>query len=801
MKRYFSALTLFFVLALTLCAAVPPALQHNWATTNSPVVVTNISASIADGEILKSNLLSGAQVTNAVIQVGATNFVAIQNGAANNLTVTNTLTLVNTNLIRVVSILAPVNIGFFSTYLPDSSRTNYVAGDYNSFYNATGSNWFFTLPIGFFGGGAGQNVWTTNTPAIPPNGSAWLVYSNGLPYVTAGNVTNYAIFTTAGATTVLSADVNSNLDVSAGIVVGGGVPTLGYITASGGGEGNGTYVTNGVNNFGGAVNYPVYSNTSNTNYAIGYIFDSGGWFMYRFSDVSFIYNTVTDPGSNVVNGTVSPTQQASGDGALPAPNFTFNLFQPVGGTGSLIISRANSYPGVNGDTNANELYFNTSGNFNGNLNAKSYTVNGVPFGQVAGVTNTASASTNSTTFDPAVTAYFTTCDATSITNGNAYTVTQFSYPNAVYYNFNPLPAGAKFLVTFEIPVGSSIYTLPDNPASYLFSGASVPPPFYFQYTLYTPNPNASATVSLSTPLQNLTALANLTANLKSSGLWVHATNYLIYPFAGGNVTCDENNLVGKSTYNATFHDGLLNAPAHNAYGVSNPPVSGWADTHFIPTATQTTNLTIVVFASTFGPTNFMVSSYDGTNKIFLHATVDASTNFFSTINTTNSGTNAFGVQNGGDFFAITRNSANNEFGLIDTNYFARTAVTNGLSISNLVLFAKSAAANESTNLTIGFVGVFDALTTNQLATLQNIVLQYESDMGRLPGGSQSSATLPPVTPYLIGGAGGSQDASLQTNLQNFVWGTTTNENSGNLPLKIKYFYTNGVPLYGIFFTN
>lgn len=436
---------------------------------------------------------------------------------------------------------------------------------------------------------------------------------------------------------------------------------------------------------------------------------------------------------------------------------------------------------VNQNSDGTTSTLNQSGSMN---NSGGYYVNGVPIGQVSGVTNSNPSNpigTNApvTTFDPAATAYFAGCDVSITTNFNGYKKSTFYTTLANYYQYNPLPSGAIFT---EVP---TLYN-PNNPNSgqitLVLAGR-----IYLSYTvtLYTPNINTTATV-LQTPIQSLTAVNDLVLNLKATGLWNLFTNYALYPFASSYSACNGENLMGTN-YPITWNGFLATSTAHGPWGVSNGIASaGYGDTGFRITNSAATNLTLVAFVeSTGSPTNFLLSAYDNTNYADL---IDiGGTNLWSTINTTNQGTNVFTWDTNGTFFSVTRTNISTENGLIDlTNFYGRTVLTNGPPGSNIVLFAQSAAFNESTNLVLGFAAILPGLNTNQLATLQNIVIQYEVEMGRYPasGTTFSTNTLPSVV--VAGNTVSSVDGTL------FVVPTINTNGTTNFDLSIAQ-VTNYVP--------
>jgi hypothetical protein len=710
MKRTLSALILFLATALN------AQVYTNWPTyvnpvasrfsawtllnsTDAPSFLANIGGSTnASGSV--SNVLMGGVITNnstnTIFSVTGTNAINLQ---VTNLAIANNNGFgTNTTLIQGVSITS-TNLSVISTtWLNNSNMTIFLSQIQatNSIPLMVESN----LPSGL----ATASSYNSGVSAFP-----YYAFNTIAAQYWIGNVENNS-WVQYQFTTNVTVNSFSGITVKLTGLIG---VSLAYST-------NGsTWVT--------AASWSQSSSTSpfTTNFPPV----TANYFRWNFDNAaSYIeargYGLYLNNGINIVSNSVQ--------------------IEIVSTNGVSI--NTNTIP-LNGDGSTSALMVNGSVNDTGG-----YYVNGVPIGQIAGVTNTSTASTNSPTaptFSSETVNYFSGCDNAIATNFNGYTTSQFISVNPNYFSYNVLPPGSIYTI--------SLISLGYNP---LYPSAAR----VFQYTVYTPNANTTSTNSPSTPLQNLSAVNNLVANLKSTGLWNHATNYFIYPFAAGNPGCNSENLVGTN-YDLTFYGWLTNSGAHSFMGASNSTAAqGWADTSFLPSAANLTNLTIVAFASTYGSTNFMVSSYDGTNMITLNATVGSVTNLYSTINTTNAGTNVFSTAAGGDFFAIARTGSNVESGLIDSGFYSRTALTNSTPSSNIVLFARSAGASLSTNLTLGFVAAFDGLTTNQLLTLQGIVLQYQSEMGRLPSGSYSTNTLSPVSIYLTGGAS-PKDAGTLTNYQ------------------------------------
>ncbi|MDE2101564.1 MAG: hypothetical protein KGL39_30240 [Patescibacteria group bacterium] len=419
---------------------------------------------------------------------------------------------------------------------------------------------------------------------------------------------------------------------------------------------------------------------------------------------------------------------------FPGGTWTFHTYIPGNPNPTLTVTPTALY------VNTNSISYNYDGTrsiineFGSMNNTGGYYVNGIPINQaVVGTTN--SNPTNPTngvpglTFDPATTGYFSNCDSSITTNFNGYTVSSFYSTLPNYYQYNPLPPGAYFTV---IPTGHQ-YVQPSSGA--IFNS--------YQYTLYSPNFNTTKTV-FQTPLQSLTAVNNLVLNLKAAGLWNLFTNYALYPFASTHSDCNAVNLMGTN-YTIVWNGFLATSTAHGTWGVSNGISSlGYGDTGFKITNSAWTNLTLMAFVESSGSaTNYLLSSFDLTNRADLWTI--GMTNLMSTLNTTNDATNSFAWDTNGTFFSVTRQLPSVENGLIDfTNFYSRTANTNSEPSSNIVLFAQSAGFNESSNLVLGFAAILPRITTNQLATLQNIVIQYEVAMGRYPQAniSYSTNTLP-----------------------------------------------------------
>lgn len=371
--RKILTLTLLFVYGI-LCAqdlTMSP-LHHTFTTTNDAPTTTNVIVSIFNSQLVKSNAFSGQQVTNAINQVGGTNFIAQNSGTGHDTTISNTLSVASYPFVTRIYVAQ-------DGYLPGSYRLispnfflNTDFGQSNTaYYSTTTTNWFFTSSTAAV---SGTLFYTTNTPAIPANGSSFIIYTNGLPVVVTGS-TNLATFTNSSPVAMLSIDIYSNLSVTAGLNLNLGLTA--YIDVSGAGTTaeNGRYYQSSILYNPGD---PEFINSSDPTYICAWDDSSKYIIVHQFGG-DLLIDTTSAMTKNPANGFAIAGLNVNG--TPPPPNFVFNL-NPLGSV--TLKPQPNSYPAITGNTNPAELHVNSGGEFDGLLNSKvGIAVNGVLIGSAS----------------------------------------------------------------------------------------------------------------------------------------------------------------------------------------------------------------------------------------------------------------------------------------------------------------------------------------------------------------------------------------------------------------------------------
>lgn len=725
----------------------PTNASFNTAGTNSvKVIATNVVQNASVGGVVQgvvTNETFSTAGTNAIIAISGSstnsgNWIATQNGVGNNLTVTNPLTLVHAPY--VASIFGPADIGFSANFYP--SPVNYLGvpgntftnGDIVVFYNAATTNWIFT-------NGLATSVQTLNTPAIPTNGASYLVYTNGIPYVT--GFTNFAIFTVPSPTVVLTADVNSNLNVSAGVVLNGqiSVPTSTsqIIISNAGSAGvSGVYSSNSVTFEGLATWTLTPTNTLLNNFGIIALNSTNfeSVFFTGISNVSIYYeatNGAVIPSNGSSYGSLGSADVFLFQGQPPNATFTFYLTNGTGGVVTklnpvTLTVQPNSLPSIANNTNSSQLNISSGVNAGGNVNAHSFTADGVPL--LVGYAPTNTPGTNGVGVDNDVINYFSGCDS-AITNiaYNGGTVapnpTFITSTDPNYFAHNPVPAGVVFWNKLGSGYGGTGFTLTYTYA--LYTGVIVSPP--------------------ATPAQTISAMNVLVTGLKSDGTWTNDFDFSI-PFADAGLPICDGNSLGRTNFTLAWQNGLTNAAQHTSLGVSNITGGyGWLNYNFIKSLTGAS------------PSNFffaawiVVQTTNSTQPLLLLTDTNASPSvdiasmdwwaggappyFSDGIGSTNHEALSAPIQTNDLYISINRSGTNQTatYGSLAFN----EVVTNGFQSTNGLFFFGNILSNISSG-TVAYLWGGHALTTNKQASVAARIAQFESNMGRIQGGSGPSGT-------------------------------------------------------------
>ena len=319
-------------------------------------------------------LTSWGGVSNAM----GTNFVAIQNGAANNLSDSNTFTIYGTNYTVLsydgnTNAVSITNISSGSFSGPVQSYVFVTNGLYQLNYfgsissmSLSGSYWSLVNPPSI---GDTFICSTNNFPQGP-----WASSFNG----SLGGIFGYPSNSISTASVVLSVATNvPNLNVSSGVVLNGKSFIVGndgsnssIVVSNAGTPGvSGTYINNGNGSW-------LFSTNK--------IQVTGG-FGIEISPIAalppwYAYTNTTIPPNGVTVQTTNSYSPFTLVGSNPCPTMTFVYNQVVSNLPPISLTvESNSYPLIPNNFGLSELHVNSGAEFDGNVDSKvGFSINGQP---------------------------------------------------------------------------------------------------------------------------------------------------------------------------------------------------------------------------------------------------------------------------------------------------------------------------------------------------------------------------------------------------------------------------------------
>lgn len=444
-----------------------------------------------------------------------------------------------------------------------------------------------------------------------------------------------------------------------------------------------------------------------------------------------------------------------------------NNFTLISNTGNTYMAaEANSLTNIAGNTNASQLHVYSGARFDGNVDATSFSVNGVLLaGSINPTTNGSPSSV-----DPLVTNYLGGCSSITATNStvNKFEVGYFYYQNANWYSFNSIQSvPSSYLSVSQGTISPAYHSVsgyypsyfPASELSYTIRPGQLQYSFYSFlgtitpaiYTVYATVTNISYTYS-GVSSSASTALSDLLANLRALGLMTNA--YAIYPFCGQTASCDAKNLLNTG-YNITWHNAITNDSSHGSWGITNADGQSYGDTGININSIGVTNLSIVFAATTLttstggsgtlcvigaqgspsNPTYIISGGLSGSlngyvegvlNDVFPGGFNPSTSDVRWPIDNTG-GIVGYALKDGTGSVALTT------YAVTNASSASYTASSAGLPNANLYIGAQNNNGTVNSymgNFAIEFVWVGNGLTLSQLNALELVIEQYNTELGR-----------------------------------------------------------------------
>lgn len=220
--------------------------------------------------------------------------------------------------------------------------------------------------------------------------------------------------------------------------------------------------------------------------------------------------------------------------------------------------------------------------------------------------------------------------------------------------------------------------------------------------------------------------------LSSTGIWTKGR--LINPVAGGTAGTHAVNGKSPGTYNLTFNGTWT----HASTGMKGNGSTGYANTGFDPKTVWTDSLgSIALYSRTAGAASGTITEMGASNGAFTQNTsifIRFADTYYGLVNCSGISSNVGNTASDG-FYLASRyahpSTANRNF--LQKNA-TQTQFSEGAGLPDLNLYvgalnSNGTAANFS-NKEFTFIWIGDALSTTEATTLYNIVIRWNTKMGR-----------------------------------------------------------------------
>lgn len=251
---------------------------------------------------------------------------------------------------------------------------------------------------------------------------------------------------------------------------------------------------------------------------------------------------------------------------------------------------------------------------------------------------------------------------------------------------------------------------------------------YCQVPFVQPDADVAAFINAA-GLENQTevnAITTLVAQLKETGLWnrMHA----LYPFVGGTALAHSINLKNPATYKITWSPTGV---THNSNGITGNGISGYGDTGYIIPLANQNNLHISVYVRNDVISKCAIGCLNVGAVIVTQIYPQYSANLVEIDVNQTSGSFGNTTFNKGFYLGNRLNLTLNkgyQNGIEKISHTINSATPPNTSIA--LLARKGVTFGDHSNYNIGFSSLGEGLTLNQINTLNIIVQNLQSNLGR-----------------------------------------------------------------------
>jgi hypothetical protein len=232
---------------------------------------------------------------------------------------------------------------------------------------------------------------------------------------------------------------------------------------------------------------------------------------------------------------------------------------------------------------------------------------------------------------------------------------------------------------------------------------------------------------------HLSAISYLSSNLISTGLYDKLV--AIYPMVGGTSGSHMYNLKNPVDSNAAYRLSFFAGVTHNSTGSIFDGGSGYANTFLSASSTDLSQNSVSLwYYATGGKTSNFPANVLGTNNIGINTPFSIYGNNYSKVNDNFDGgatplNNSFTK----GFIGVSRTGSASFNYYIDGNvFYTANATSITPTTNNLFIGAENVNGTPQfhTTLSCGFAAIGKGLTTTESFTLNTIVKQYETILGR-----------------------------------------------------------------------
>lgn len=237
----------------------------------------------------------------------------------------------------------------------------------------------------------------------------------------------------------------------------------------------------------------------------------------------------------------------------------------------------------------------------------------------------------------------------------------------------------------------------------------------------------------------ITSINYLVVNLKGIGIWTKI--FALYPFVGGTATTHKYNLKNPLDTDAAMRLTFVGGVTHDANGITPNGLTGYANTHAIPTARYAANSECMFLYSRTSVASPSTAEIDmgcavSTGIRDAMAIRNSSDSFVANINSTTLGSGSVATTNtdGRGFFLGSR-VASNDLRIFKNGIQVGTTATggNGTRAGIKIYIGCRNVANAPNGLlsrNYAMAGMSSGLSVSEVSQMYTIVQTYQTLLGR-----------------------------------------------------------------------